>query len=401
MKKADLASLDVKGKRVFVRVDYNVPLAAKDGVTRVADDRRIRATLPTLEKILKRGGSVVAASHLGRPKGRKVAEMSLSPCASTLAEISGRRVDLAPDCDGDETVKMARDLRPGSVLLLENLRFHPGEEANDDAFAGRLASLADLYVNDAFGSAHRAHASVAAICGHFERPAAGDLMEKEIRYLSRLLASPDRPYAALLGGAKVGDKLPLIENLLSRVDTLLIGGAMAYTFLRARGIRVGASKVEEDRIDLAGGLFRKAEEAGVQLILPTDHVTGDPESSAPIGVTRDASVEEGQAALDIGPMTAAAFSEEIGRARTILWNGPLGRFEVKGFATGTRRVASAIISATGEGALSVVGGGDSAAALKAMQMEEGFSHISTGGGASLEFLSGRKLPGLEALADAA
>lgn len=400
MSKAALSTLDPDGKRVFVRVDFNVPLKEERGSPAVADDRRIRATLPTLEEILRRGGSVVAASHLGRPKGRHVPEMSLAPCAPVLGDLLGRKVEMAPSCEGPEVEKMARGLKPGSVMLLENLRFHPGEESNDDAFASRLAGLADLYVNDAFGSAHRAHASVAAICGHFDKPAAGLLMEKEISALSRLQGAPARPYVAVLGGAKVSDKIELIESLLSRVDAILIGGAMAITFLKARGITVGASRVEEDKVGLAGELLAKAESAEVKVLLPQDHVAGNPASDEAVGVTADAGVPEGQAAFDIGPRTAQAFGGEVAGAKTILWNGPLGRFEVKGYATGTRRVAAAIAQATSDGALSIVGGGDSAAAVKSFGMEDGFSHISTGGGASLEFLSGRKLPGVEALADA-
>ncbi len=396
MKKARLASLDISGKRVFVRVDFNVPLTS-DG--KVADDRRVRATVPTLREILERGGSIVAASHLGRPKGQRKPQFSLAPCAEALGEIIGRPVTMAPDCVGEETAAIARSLQPGGVLLLENLRFHPGEEANDAEFAGSLAAHADLYVNDAFGSAHRAHASVAAICGHFERPAAGLLMEREIDYLSRLLASPERPYVAVMGGAKVSDKIELIENLLPRIDRLLIGGAMAYTFLKARGVQVGASLVEEERLDLARGLEEKARAADVKLLLPVDHVTGEPDSAIPAGTTPAEAVPEGMAGYDIGPRTAGLFGQEIAGAKTILWNGPVGRFEVEGFAAGTRLVASAIAAATDRGSLSVVGGGDSAAALKALGMESQFSHISTGGGASLEFLSGRELPGVAALAD--
>jgi 3-phosphoglycerate kinase len=397
MKKADVTTLMVSGKRVFVRVDFNVPISPEG---KVADDRRIRASVPTIRSILDRGGSVLAASHLGRPKGKRSPEFSLRPCAETLREILGVPVLMAPDCIGEETASLACGLGPGQVLLLENLRFHAGEQANDAGFASSLASLAGLYVNDAFGSAHRAHASVAAICRQFERPSAGLLMEKEINHLSRLLSGPDRPYVAILGGAKVSDKIELIENLLPRVDSLIIGGAMAYTFLAAAGKKTGSSLVEEDKLDLARALDGKAREAGVKVLLPVDHVVAEEGATTPHGVTEDESVPPGRTAFDIGPRSAAAFADEISRARTILWNGPLGRFEVKGFATGTRRIASSIASATRGGSLSVVGGGDSAAALKAFGMEAEFSHISTGGGASLEFLSGRELPGVAALADA-
>jgi phosphoglycerate kinase len=295
---------------------------------------------------------------------------------------------------------MARALGRGDVLLLENLRFHPEEERNDDAFAASLAALADLYVNDAFGSAHRAHASVAAVCGHFKTPAAGLLMEREISYLSRLVEAPERPYLAALGGAKVSDKIELIQNLLGKVDSLVIGGAMAYTFLRSRGVETGASLVEIDKIDLARSLEDEARTRKVKILLPIDHVEATSEQDAPGRLTTGDAVTPGYAALDVGPRTSNLFSEEIGRARTVLWNGPMGRFEVKGFVTGTRRLAQAISAATERGALTVVGGGDSAAAVKAFGLEEKFSHISTGGGAALEFLSGRLLPGVAALADA-
>jgi phosphoglycerate kinase len=396
MRKLSVKALDVSARKVFVRVDYNVPLSA-DGT--VGDDRRIRETLQTLTSILDRGGSVVAASHLGRPKGKRNPQFSLAPCAVALAKLLGKPVTMAPDCVGEATARMARALEPGEILLLDNLRFHPEEEANDEAFAASLAALADLYVNDAFGSAHRAHASVAGICRHFKDPAAGFLMEREIDHLSRLLEEPERPFMAVMGGAKVSDKIDLIENLLPRLNSLLVGGAMAYTFLKARGVEVGRSLVEADRLDLARSLEEKARSKGVKLLLPSDHVEAEPGSDVPSRVTSGEAVSPGAAAYDIGPRSAAAFSEELAGARTILWNGPLGRFETKGFATGTRRIAAAIAAATDRGALSVVGGGDSAAAVKAFDLEGRFSHISTGGGASLEFLSGQVLPGVAALAD--
>jgi len=397
MKKISVSALDVSGKRVLVRVDYNVPIGS-DGT--VSDDRRIRETIPTLKSILDRGGCAVLASHLGRPKGKRDPRYSLGPCAATLGSLLGVPVAMASDCTGDPVLAMARSLRRGDILVLENLRFHAEEEGNDGAFAASLAALADLYVNDAFGSAHRAHASVVGVCGHFKTPAAGLLMEREISYLSRLLESPDRPYLAVLGGAKVSDKIELIENLLGKVDALIIGGAMAYTFLRARGIETGASLVETDKIDFARSLEEKASARKVKILLPVDHVEAVSESEAPGKLTSGEAVTAGHAAFDIGPRTSTLFSGEIGRARTILWNGPMGRFEVKGFVTGTRRVAQAIAGATEKGALSVVGGGDSAAAVKALGLEGRLSHISTGGGASLEFLSGRVLPGVAALADA-
>src|SRR6266850_1774334 len=373
MKKMSVSSLGVHGKRVFVRVDYNVPVGPDGAVT---DDRRIRETVPTLRAILDGGGSLVLASHLGRPKGRRDPKYSLAPCSGALAPLRGAPVTAAPDCVGNEAAAMARSLAPGGVLLLENLRFHPQEEANEPEFAASLASLADLYVNDAFGSAHRSHASVAEICRHFKTPAAGLLMEREIAYLSRLMEAPAKPYCAVLGGAK------------------------AYTFLKARGVEIGASLLEADKVDLARDLEEKARSRGVRLILPVDHVEAASESEAPGKLTTAEAITAGCKAFDIGPRTSTLFSDEIGRARTILWNGPMGKFEVKGFATGTRRIASAIAAATDRGSLSVVGGGDSAAAVKAFGLEGRLSHISTGGGASLEFLSGRILPGVAALADA-
>jgi phosphoglycerate kinase len=396
MNKLAIADLDVSGKRVFVRVDYNVPL---DGSGLVADDRRIQATLPTLRDILGRGGKVIAASHLGRPGGRVVPDLSLRQCALVLEKLLNSKVGFCPASSGREAEIEAAALRPGEVLLLENLRFDPGEESNDDHFAAALAGLADLYVNDAFGSAHRAHASVSGICGHFEQPAAGILMAREIDYLSRLLDSPGRPYTAILGGAKVSDKIELIENLLPRVNSILIGGAMVFTFLKARGIEIGDSLVENGKFELARELEASARAAGVNLVLASDHVLARSGTDSPEGVSQDDSVPPGMMGGDVGPRTATAFSKVISGSSTILWNGPVGRFEVRGFSTGTRRVATAITEATSAGALSVVGGGDSAAAVKALGLSGGFSHISTGGGASLEFLSGRTLPGVAALAD--
>ncbi|HZE89204.1 MAG TPA: phosphoglycerate kinase, partial [Verrucomicrobiae bacterium] len=384
------------GKTVLVRVDFNVPMA--EG--RVADDRRIRETTPTLRMILERGGRLVLASHLGRPKGKQDPRYSLAPCREPLAWMLGREVTMSPDCVGAETKRLAGQIAPGGVLLLENLRFHAEEEANDAGFAASLASLADLYVNDAFGSAHRAHASVEAVCRKFQTPAAGLLMEREIEYLSRLLEAPARPYVAVLGGAKVSDKIELLDSLLARVDSILIGGAMAYTFLKARGVETGSSLVEADKLDLARAIEEQARSRSVRILLPVDHVEAAGVNEAPGSLTPGEAITPGHAGFDIGPRTSTAFAGVLAGARTILWNGPLGMFETRGFATGTRRVAQAIAAATGNGALSVVGGGDSAAAVKAFHLESAMSHISTGGGASLEFLSGRRLPGVVALADA-
>jgi phosphoglycerate kinase len=389
--KISIRDLDPEGKRVFVRVDFNVPLEGGE----VSDDTRIRATLPTLRMILEKGGRPILASHLGRPKGRPDPAFSLAPVAGILPTLLGRRVLFAVDCVGEEAREASIRLGGDEVLLLENLRFHPGEERNDPEFARSLASLADLYVNDAFGSAHRAHASVAAICGFFPVAAAGLLMEKEIDYLGRLLASPARPFLVILGGAKVSDKVDLVRNLLPRVDALLIGGAMAYTFLAAQRISVGDSRVEWDKVPLAGEILQEAERAGVKAHLPFDHrVASSLEASGDGETTSDAAIPPGKLGLDIGPSTMAAFSALISSAHTVLWNGPLGRFERPPFDTGSRRVAEAVAAS---GALSVAGGGDTAAALARFGLSHRFSHVSTGGGASLEFLSGLELPGVHAL----
>ncbi len=398
MRKVSVKDLDVSAKRVFVRVDYNVPLKRDGSETQVADDRRIAESLPTLRCILERGGSVVAASHLGRPKGRKDSGHSLAPVAARLAKLLGRPVGFAPDCVGPDAEALASALAPGGVLLLENLRFHEEEEADDDAFAARLAGLADLYVNDAFGSAHRAHASVHAITRRFQRAAAGLLMDKELTHLGRLLADPARPFLVVLGGAKVSDKIDLIEHLLERATTLMIGGAMAFTFLKALGHEVGSSIVEADKEMEARDIVTLAAVKGVSLLLPEDHMeakVGTHEKGRP---TKGPAVSTGHAGLDIGPKTVATYAEEIGKARTVLWNGPMGKFEDRAFASGTEAVAHAIAATD---AFSVVGGGDSAAAVRQFGLESAFTHVSTGGGASLEFLSGRTLPGIAGLADAA
>ncbi len=396
MKKLSVTDLDVSGKRVFVRVDYNVPLDRGSGEPRVADDRRITGSLPTLRSVLDRGGSVVAASHMGRPKGKPDPAQSLAPVAARLGEILGQPVAFARDCTGDEVSAQAAALRSGQVLLLENLRFHKGEEADDDGFAAALAGLADLYVNDAFGSAHRPHASVHAMARRFSRPAAGLLMDKEIRSLSRLLTEPGRPFAVVVGGAKVSDKIELLDHLLARCNILLIGGAMAFTFLKALGHDTGASLVETAREQDARDLMAMAAVKGISLLLPEDHMeakAGTKERGRP---TAGPDVSDGYAGLDIGPRTVASFTREIRKARSVLWNGPMGKFEDAGFSAGTEAVARAIGSS---GGFTVVGGGDSASAIKKLGLEAGFTHISTGGGASLEFLSGKTLPGVAVLTD--
>jgi phosphoglycerate kinase len=393
-RKISVRELEVRGRRVFVRVDFNVPMSAG----RVIDDSRIRAALPTINLLLDRGARVVLASHLGRPKGKPVQELSLRPAAERLAELLGRPVEMAADCVGPEVEAKSRALAGGQVLLLENLRYHAGETSNDDGFAAGLAALADLYVNDAFGTAHRAHASVAGITRHLRPAASGLLVQKELEMLGRLRDRPDKPYVALLGGAKVSDKLDLIERLMANIDVLLIGGAMGHTFLKARGIPVGISKVEEDRLQAARDIMARAEERRVRLLMAIDHVAAaKPEAGVATTVTDGPALPDGMMGLDVGPRTREAFDAEIRRARTIFWNGPLGVFEVPPFDAGTRAAAQSVAAVE---AFAVVGGGDSVAAVNSMGLGSRLTHLSTGGGASLEFLSGVELPGLTALTDA-
>jgi phosphoglycerate kinase len=386
-----LTDLDVKGRRVFIRADLNVPL--KDG--RVGDATRIEATLPTIRWVLDHGGKPVVASHLGRPKGKPTPAYSLKPVAEHMARSLGVPVTLAPDCIGAETARIVNALGPGQVVLLENLRFHPGEEKNDPAFAAELARLGDVYVDDAFGAAHRAHASTAGMVRHFREKAAGLLLAREVEVLSRILKAPEKPFVSILGGAKVSDKIGVIENLLGRVQTFVVGGAMAYTFLRAQGKPVGKSLVEEDKIDLARETLARAEKAGVRVLLPVDHLAADrPEAGARTAVVSADDFPADMLGVDIGPATAKAYAAEIAKARTVLWNGPMGIFEIDAFAQGTMAIAEALAASTGT---TVVGGGDSVAALARAGKLQAVTHVSTGGGASLEFLEGRTLPGLAAL----
>jgi len=384
--------LALKGKKAFVRVDFNVPI--KNG--QITDDTRIRASLPTIRYVLEQGATAILASHLGRPKGKPNPEYSLRPIASRLAELVGRPVEFAEDCIGEPAKQAIGKAGNNGLVLLENLRFHAEEEKNDPAFAKELASLADVYVNDAFGSAHRAHASTEGIVHFVKEAAAGLLMAKEVEYLGRVLEHPDRPFVAILGGAKVSDKLEVIENLIPRVDALLIGGAMAYTFFKARGIPVGKSLVEADLLDTAKDVERRAKERGLRLELPTDHVVapkleaGAPEETLAVG---DAAISD-RMGLDIGPATVKTYRDAIAGAKTVIWNGPMGVFEIDAFANGTLEVARAVASVTGT---TVIGGGDSIAAVAKAGVTDRITHISTGGGASLEFLGGRKLPGVEAL----
>lgn len=388
MPKLSIRDLDLQGKRVFMRVDFNVPLAP--GGQEITSDKRIRAALPTIQYALEKGAALVLASHLGRPKGKPNPEMSLKPVAQRLSELLGRPVAMAPDCIGEEVEKMLP--KPGEVLLLENLRFHAEEEKNDPEFSRKLARLGDVYVNDAFGTAHRAHASTVGIIEFLKPAAAGLLMEKELEYLEKCTANPERPCVGILGGAKVSDKIEVIENLLKFADRLLIGGAMAYTFLKSQGRPTGRSLVEEDKVGLAKGLLEKA---GDRILLPIDHVVAEVlEENAPCEVVEE--IPEGKMGLDIGPKTREAYAEVIRGAKTVIWNGPMGVFEKKPFDAGTVAVAKAVAES---GALSVVGGGDSEKAVKSAGVADRISHISTGGGASLEYLSGLVLPGVAALTD--
>jgi phosphoglycerate kinase len=387
-----LPELDIAGRRVFIRVDFNVPLTPAGGVS---DDTRIRESLPTIRYAIEKGARVVLASHLGRPKGKPDKKYTLEPVAVRLAELIGQEVTLTDEPVGDGARKVVNDLHAGAVALLENLRFSPGEEANDEAFARALASYADVYVNDAFGTAHRAHASTAGIAKFVSTKGMGLLMEREVKFLGQLLGDVERPFIAIIGGAKVSDKIGVLENLLQRVNQLLIGGAMANTFLKAKGGRLGRSLVEEDKLALARSFLKKAEAANVDVLLPRDAVAAAGIKAESGRVVQAMEIPEDLAALDIGPETARGFGDAIARAKTIFWNGPMGVFESDPFAAGTLAVANAIAKDTG--ALSVVGGGDSVAAVHKAGVADKITHISTGGGASLEFLEGKKLPGLAAL----
>jgi phosphoglycerate kinase len=391
--KLTIAQLDLARRRVFVRADLNAPL---DHGT-VTDDTRLRAVVPTIQHALKAGASVVLASHLGRPKGKVSPEFSLRPIAERLESLLDQRIELAPDCIGPATLERARALSPGQVLLLENLRFHPEEEANDDGFARSLAELADCYVDDAFAAAHRAHASIAAITKHLQPAAAGLLMQQELTALGRILESPERPLVAILGGAKVSDKLTLVEHLLDKVDALLIGGGMAFTFLHSLGHAVGRSLVEPDQIETARRALDAARRRGVALVLPIDVVVADGLDSTQGRTVGIREIPAGQMGLDIGPRTVERFTKALDGARTIVWNGPMGVFERPAFAAGTLALGRAV---AGSSAFTVIGGGDTVAAVVQAGVAEQIGYISTAGGAFLEFLEGRKLPGVEALTDA-
>jgi phosphoglycerate kinase len=388
-----IESLDLKGKRLFIRVDFNVPLDKKTFA--VKDDARIVAALPTIRLAVQQGAKVILGSHLGRPDGKVDAKLSLKMAGDRLAELLGQPVQFASDCVGAEVEKKVAALQPGQVLLLENLRFHAEEEENDEGFAKQLAALCDVYVDDAFGTVHRAHASTAGMVKLVAQKGMGFLIAKELKHLRPLLEDPARPYLALLGGAKVSDKIKVIDQLINKVDALLIGGAMAYTFLAAKGEPIGESRVESDKLDVAKKILADAKSKNVEILLPVDHVVaGDLKSGEAIVQAR---IAEKMLGLDIGPETAKLYGARILTAKTVFWNGPMGMFETPAYAAGTRAVAEALVEATKHGALTVVGGGDSAAAIAQFGLAEQVSHVSTGGGAALEYLEGRELPGVAAL----
>ena len=397
MNKLSIDSIDLKDKRVLVRVDFNVPL---DENQRVTDDRRITASLPTIKKIIHDGGKAILMSHLGRPKGKVKPEYSLKPAAEKLSELLGKEVKLAPDCIGDEVKKMVDGMKDGEVILLENLRFHAEEEKNDSAFAEKLAGFGDVYVNDAFGTAHRAHASTEGVTHYIDTCAAGYLMQKELDYLGSALSKPERPYCAILGGAKISGKIDVIMNLFDKVDTLIIGGGMAFTFFKAQGKEIGKSLLEEEKLDLAKEVLKKAEGSKIKFLLPVDVVVASEfKNDSPYETVKADNIPSDKMGLDIGSETIKLFSEELMRSKTIVWNGPMGVFEMDNFAKGTFAIAKTLADATEKGAVTVIGGGDSAAAITKAGLDDKVSHVSTGGGASLEFLEGKTLPGVAALSD--
>ena len=417
MAKLTVRDINTHGKRVFLRVDYNVPLEEKDGKMVITDDTRIVETLPTLKLLIEQGGKLILAAHLGRPKGKREPSMSLRPVAERLAQLLGRHVAFVDDCVGEKVEKTAGVLQPGDVLLLENVRYYNEEEANDPAFAEKLAKVADVYVNDAFGAAHRAHASTAGVARIIAKRggqcAAGLLMERELKFLGEELENPARPFVVILGGAKVSDKITVIDRLLDKADAILIGGAMAYTFRLAEGFKTGKSLVEADKTGIAKSALAKAKQKGVKFLLPSDDVVADPvktdkldKKGRPvidyqnIRTNSDKNCPDNAAGLDIGPATAKAYSDEVSQARTILWNGPMGLFEDKRFAEGTFAVARTVAELTQKnGATSIIGGGDSVKALNKAKLGKQVTFMSTGGGASLEFLEGKQLPGVAALTD--
>lgn len=396
MAKLTLNDIDVNGKKVMMRVDFNVPII--DG--KITDDNRVQAALPSINYVLENGGLLILTSHLGRPKGERNPEFSLKPVADHLANLIDAPVHFADDCIGETAEKVIAAAKPGEVVVLENVRFYKEETDNDEEFSKKLAAHADVFVNDAFGSSHRAHASVAGVTRYLQPAASGFLLEKEIKYLSDSVNDPDRPFVAILGGAKVSDKIPVIEQLITKVDTIIIGGGMAYTFLVANGKSVGNSLLQEEMVNTAKELMEKAKSAGVNLMLPFDFVIADDFSNdANQEVVDEDNIKDGWEALDIGPETAIAFGNTIKSAKTVVWNGPMGVFEMPSFADGTNAVAEALVEATKFGATTIIGGGDSASAIKNAGLADQVSHVSTGGGASLEFLEGKELPGVSSLTD--
>lgn len=394
MQKKSIKDIDIKGKKVLMRADFNVPL---DDKGRITDDIRIMSTIPTIRHILSEGASLILMSHLGRPKGEVKENMRLMPVGLRLSEILDKYpVNILKDCIGPEVEEAAKNLKPGGIILLENLRFHKQETKNDPEFAKKLALLADVFVNDAFGTCHRAHASTEGVAHHLES-AAGFLVQKEIEYFEKINSSPEKPFILILGGAKVSDKIPVIENMLTKVNIILIGGAMGYTFLKEKGVNIGSSRFEAEVADTAKSVLEKASETGVEIALPIDHIVSDNfDSPKNIKTTTDVNIPEGFMGLDIGPKTGELFKNKLNSARTIVWNGPMGVFEKDEFAKGTKVIAEAIAQSS---ATSVIAGGDSAAAVKKFGLSDKMSHISTGGGASLEYLEGKTLPGIAALSD--
>lgn len=398
MKTLTIDNVDLKGKRVLVRVDFNVPL---DDQQRITDDTRIVESLPTILKVLSSGGRCILMSHLGRPKGKPKPEFSLKPVANHLAGLINRPVKFAADCIGDAAKREVEILRDGEVLLLENLRYHNEEEANDPEFARQLASFGDVYINDAFGTAHRAHASTEGVTKHVRVAAAGYLMQKELDYLGRAVGDPARPYVAILGGSKISGKIDVIQNLMAKVDAVLIGGGMMFTFYKAQGLEIGTSILEADKVELAKTVLAEAEKRNVRLLLPVDTLVADKVAAdAATKVVDVKQIPAGWAGVDIGPKSIETFAAEIKKAKTVVWNGPMGIFEMEPFAKGTVAVAKALADATKGGTVTIVGGGDSAAAISQAGLEKAVSHVSTGGGASLEFLEGKELPGVAALTKA-
>ncbi len=398
MSKLSIDKLNLKDKRVLVRVDFNVPL---DENLNITDDIRITSSLPTIKKIISDGGKAILMSHLGRPKGKVNPKYSLKPAAKRLGELLGKEVKLAPDCVGDDVKKLVDSMKSGDVVLLENLRFHEEEEKNDPEFSKKLAELGDIYVNDAFGSAHRAHASTEGVTKYIKQCAAGYLMQKELEYLGSAITNPARPYCAILGGAKISGKIDVIMNLLDKVDTMIIGGGMAYTFYKAQGKEIGKSLLEEEKIGLAKEVLDKVSKSKVKFVMPVDVVVADEfKNDSPSKVVSVNNIPADKMGLDIGPETIKLFSDEIAKAKTIVWNGPMGVFEMDNFAKGTNAIANKLVEVTSKGAITIIGGGDSAAAISKAGLDDKVSHVSTGGGASLEFLEGKILPGVAALSEA-